>query len=939
MRVLFSLARLLVVLTAFVPPVVRSQNYYTRIVGNPDEGDQKPPIIENVGLSSSTDIHVFPSPNHQSETSIAVNWCNSVNMLIGANVVGGFSYTQGYYYSESCGLLWDGNDAIPPGDVFTSDPAIAYDANNIGNPNGYSNAFFNYLSWNGISFQVKVQKSTNGGSTWSAGVQIPSVGDPDKNHMIADPTGSSYSNNLYVAYTDFTFFPGSPIKASRSTNGGASFTTPLNISMGVTSHFSQGVNLSVGPAGEVYAVWAVYDDWNDNDPNTWDEEAIGFAKSTNGGLTWETPSRIREIEGIRGWWTHKNPTGEPIRVNSFPSMAIDRSGGPFHGHMYLVWANKGTGVDKADIHLSKSTNGGATWSVPARVNNDNTTYDQWMPWISVSPLGRITVAFLDSRNDNTHPVNQATETWIAQSTDGGNSFENLRVSDVSFIPSPIPNTATGYMGDYIGVTTKPGSAYTCWTDNRSGPFQIYLDIHESYLADLENVATWNRSPFALATANGSGPKLVYAGGKWHRVFQVNEHIAYSSSTNDGITWTGHDLINGSATGWLSNPSLHYSGNKLHVVFRTDNSQVYYVRGTTGAVWEEPRVLVTAGGAVTGISSSVDANGICHVVYTTAGSGPSGNSYVVYGTFNTSDPNPVLGGIVNLASSYGALTSPGITVDANNLPHAVWTGAGDVFYRFKSGSTWSSSSNISNTTTTSSLPTISYGNNSIHAAWQENLTGNREIYYKSKIVGGTWGTVQNLSNNSTPSVEPSLIGSVGGEPLVVWADSIGSNYDTRYKQPVSGASGSFTATSLQSHHPVFGARAITNGARVVLMCTDGSSSLYQIVTDKRDFTSSSKAVADEKGTTNESQGRVILYQNYPNPFNPATVLTFELPREGQVELKVFDLIGRELSTLVDGVLGEGRHSVELDASSFSSGIYLYRLQHPEGVLVRRMIVVK
>lgn len=68
----------------------------------------------------------------------------------------------------------------------------------------------------------------------------------------------------------------------------------------------------------------------------------------------------------------------------------------------------------------------------------------------------------------------------------------------------------------------------------------------------------------------------------------------------------------------------------------------------------------------------------------------------------------------------------------------------------------------------------------------------------------------------------------------------------------------------------------------------------------------------------------LGQNYPNPFNPSTKISFALPKDSEVELRVFDLLGREVATLVNGMVKVGQHEVEWQATGMPSGVYFYRL---------------
>ncbi|HEX9614962.1 MAG TPA: T9SS type A sorting domain-containing protein [Bacteroidota bacterium] len=87
------------------------------------------------------------------------------------------------------------------------------------------------------------------------------------------------------------------------------------------------------------------------------------------------------------------------------------------------------------------------------------------------------------------------------------------------------------------------------------------------------------------------------------------------------------------------------------------------------------------------------------------------------------------------------------------------------------------------------------------------------------------------------------------------------------------------------------------------------------------------------------GEFSLEQNYPNPFNPITRISFSLKTSGFISLKVFDLLGREVATLVDGKVEAGTRTVEFDASGLSGGMYFYQLRAGAFVQVRKMAVVK
>jgi hypothetical protein len=83
----------------------------------------------------------------------------------------------------------------------------------------------------------------------------------------------------------------------------------------------------------------------------------------------------------------------------------------------------------------------------------------------------------------------------------------------------------------------------------------------------------------------------------------------------------------------------------------------------------------------------------------------------------------------------------------------------------------------------------------------------------------------------------------------------------------------------------------------------------------------------------------LKQNYPNPFNPSTAIEFVLPRDGRVVMTVYDMLGQEVSTLVDGWKSAGVHTVPWNAGGFPSGVYCYRLQCGSYMQTKTMVLIR
>ena len=128
---------------------------------------------------------------------------------------------------------------------------------------------------------------------------------------------------------------------------------------------------------------------------------------------------------------------------------------------------------------------------------------------------------------------------------------------------------------------------------------------------------------------------------------------------------------------------------------------------------------------------------------------------------------------------------------------------------------------------------------------------------------------------------------------------------------------------------------------------GTEILYALTTEELleiNINTKSVTILKTLPTSNEPEptdipNKVELYQNYPNPFNPVTVISYQLPVNSAVSLKVFDLLGREVAVLVDGRMSAGTHEVSFDARGLSSGMYFYRLEANGEVLTKRLTLIK
>lgn len=406
----------------------------------------------------------------------------------------------GYSYSTNGGNTWSQpallDSTLLPGFPRNSDPVVAVDS--AGN-------FYIAVVCIGNSVGVGVYKSTDGGVTFPLAYLTANTGSEDKEWLETDRNpGSPHINNIYMSWTRFSGNTG--IKLARSTNGGVNWSDAISVSDQTGG--VQGSDLAVGPAGEVYVTWL-----DVNSP----DDVIKFDKSTNGGLSFGTDFNI----------TAGATPQIPISSSNitFPSIAADAGFGSGRGNIYVTWCDARNG--DPDIFFSASTDMGATWSVPLRVNSDpvgNGKLQCW-PWIEVNELGQIVILYYSSQNTTS---NNVIEAYMAWSGNMGASFTNNLLSSQ---PSPTnqPNTAVRF-GDYICTDFYGDRAVPVWTDERAGG--VNMEIYTNVFFP----------PVSVASQEVSTPDGYYLGQNFPNPFNPSTKIRFAVPKKEFIKVTVHDVL-------------------------------------------------------------------------------------------------------------------------------------------------------------------------------------------------------------------------------------------------------------------------------------------------------------------------------------------------------------------------------------------------------------
>ncbi len=483
-------------------------------------------------------IRVLPRSNsYQSEVIICRHPLNPLIMFGSSNAInnvsGSLFISEGVYVTTNGGANWFGSDTLQGSPIGNhgGDPGPTIDKN--------GNFIMTHLGF--TTSGMYGNYSTNNGATWSSNFTIQS-GSVDKNFAGTDDSPiSPYYGRSYVVYTAFSSpYPG---RISYTTNGGVSWSAPTTYITPQSGYINRAPDIRTAKNGDVYLTWC-------NTVGSSPEDFAGFAKSTNGGVTFTGTNNAFDMNGLLVFGTGFTPYG--IRMNSFPRIDVDRSGGPRDGWIYIVVSQKNlapAGSDP-DIVIHRSTDGGATWSAGIRVNQDplNNGKYQFYNAIRVDETGGVNVVYYDNRNT----AADSAEVMLSRSIDGGDTWTDAVVSDHRFRPKQLTlsGVASGYAGDYIGITSGNGKVWPIWMDDITGVMQAWTTsvdlgpgISHTPLPNTEQLAG-SYIVNCVITPSGSGINPSLTKLLWSRD-NVNITDSLLMTNSSGNNWTANIPGNGS----------------------------------------------------------------------------------------------------------------------------------------------------------------------------------------------------------------------------------------------------------------------------------------------------------------------------------------------------------------------------------------------------------
>jgi len=426
----------------------------------------------------------------RSESAIRVNR-NNTQQIIGASNNISSSGMQAQFFSSNGGATW-GQTTLPlhTGDAFMSDPTVDWTSDGT----AWSTTIG--IDSSQTVLTMRSYKSTNGGATWTFDNTFSgTLTNNDKQMMWVDHSATSpFKDNIYVIW-----HPGNPAVVARRTGPGGSWQTPIQVSGSETTGTAIGADIKTNANGDVFGFY----------PDT-GSRGLYVVKSTNGGVSFGTPTRIATSFGS---FQFAVPADASRQLLIYTTGAAYRTGSL--NNVYVAWddlsgdsgctSGGGPGTNasstcKSRIFFSRSTDGGATWSAPVKINNQSGLNDQFFPWLVVDDSnGKIGLVYYDTVGDSTRT---STNLYYQSSVDNGLTWAApFKVTTASTNETTAGADSGNQYGDYINLDGISNLYFPSWTDRRSGGSE---EIWTAAIQDTTNTSdfTISASPASTSIAQG-----------------------------------------------------------------------------------------------------------------------------------------------------------------------------------------------------------------------------------------------------------------------------------------------------------------------------------------------------------------------------------------------------------------------------------------------------
>jgi hypothetical protein len=391
------------------------------------------------------------------EPSLAFSLQKPENLVCGTNL-------SASYYSRDGGYNWT---KVPISSEYGvwGDPCVISDA--------YGNFYYFHLSnptENGSWIdRIVCQKSTDEGQTWES---ISHVGlNGDKKHDNESAAVNLKTNTIYLTWTQMDAYQStnpqdsSLIMFSYSDNMGESWSNPKRLSQNAGTcsgsyDMLRSASPCIGPEGQIYAAWTGLDAESTT--------SIIFDKSYDNGNSWLDKDIL--ASDFPGGPHFDIPGIYPGVGTGWLNTACDTSGGQYNGTIYINWEDQRNGTNGSDVWLIKSEDEGENWTEPVKVNNDAVGSYQFFTRMAIDQEnGSLYFIFYDRRNHN----DNHTDVYLAESSDGGETFSNTIISESSFLPNE-----EIFFGDYNGITAHNGMIRPIWTRLHGGIISVHTAIKD-----------------------------------------------------------------------------------------------------------------------------------------------------------------------------------------------------------------------------------------------------------------------------------------------------------------------------------------------------------------------------------------------------------------------------------------------------------------------------